>query len=115
MSDLGRALEDFDRVVGLRPGYAAYCNRGNAYYLLGEYDRAIADYRRAISLRPRHAAPYYNLACAHAVLGRSRKSCHWSRRAINLDLEFSKTAQTDNDFDAIRDDDRFQRLLEGSD
>jgi tetratricopeptide (TPR) repeat protein len=41
-SDFDRAIEDFDRVIGLRPETSkAFYNRGTAYQSKGEFHRAI--------------------------------------------------------------------------
>ncbi|MBK8539507.1 MAG: tetratricopeptide repeat protein [Ardenticatenia bacterium] len=46
-------MEDYSRAIELDPKYAcAYCNRGDAYAKLGEYQRALKDYSRAIELDP---------------------------------------------------------------
>ena len=44
--------QDYNEAIHLKPDYAdAFSNRGNAYYLKGDYDRAIQDNSQAIHLK----------------------------------------------------------------
>ena len=48
-----QAIEDYDRAIEIKPGYAeAYINRGVAYNGLGNYRQAIEDLNRAIEIKP---------------------------------------------------------------
>src|SRR5258705_1800189 len=54
--DPDRAIEDYERAIGLDPTYAnAFNSRGVAYQAKGENERAIADYGQAIRLDPVNA------------------------------------------------------------
>jgi tetratricopeptide (TPR) repeat protein len=54
--DPDRAIQDYDRAIGLDPNYAnAFNGRGVAYQAKGDNVRAIADYGRAIRLDPGNA------------------------------------------------------------
>lgn len=44
--------------------WQGYNNRGNAHYLLGNYDEAITDYNRALLIRPDLRVIEYNLTLA---------------------------------------------------
>jgi len=48
-----KAIECFDKAIGLNPNYAwAYNNRGLTYQYLDQYERAIEDNNKAIELNP---------------------------------------------------------------
>ena len=64
------ALEDYNRVIELKPDFAeAYHNRGTAYLSKAEYDQAIADYNRVIELKPDFAEAYHNRGIAYSNKG----------------------------------------------
>ncbi len=110
-----RAIADYDQAIELNPEYAAaYSNRGNTYSKQGEYERAIADYDQAIELNPEYAAAYYNTACAYALQENIEAALPPLRRALELDpANHLNLIPADADFDALRDDSRFQALLAG--
>jgi tetratricopeptide (TPR) repeat protein len=44
LGEYKKAIECFDKAIELNPNLAeAYCNRGNAYFYLKQYERAIED------------------------------------------------------------------------
>jgi tetratricopeptide (TPR) repeat protein len=57
--DCEKAIECFDKAIGLNPKYTdAYLNRGLAYWYLEQNERAIADFEKVIELNP-----CYDQAC----------------------------------------------------
>jgi len=57
--DCEKAIECFDKAIGLNPNYTdAYLNRGLAYWYLKQNERAIEDFEKVIELNP-----CSNLAC----------------------------------------------------
>lgn len=72
---LDQARNDFDRAIGIDPGYArAYHMRG----LVNEKHRddrtALADFDRAIELDPEYGAAYYSRATLHAKMDNTEKA-----------------------------------------
>ena len=49
----------------------------------------------------------YDLACAEWLDGRTEAALSHLAEAVELDPEYRENAQTDSDFDAIRDEPRF--------
>ena len=86
-------------------------NLGVAYARLQDYARAIEEYDRAIALNPEDATPYYNKACAYALMGNPKDACQWLDKAIEFDEKYREMAHTDDDFDPIRDDETFRALI----
>jgi tetratricopeptide (TPR) repeat protein len=84
--DLGnysQAIEDLNRAIEIRPGYAdAYNNRGVAYRGLGNNKQAIKDYDRAIEIRPGYADAYNNRGVAYNSLGNYRQAIEDYDRVI---------------------------------
>ena len=64
-------------------------------------------------MKPDDHEAWYNKACSYAIQGNIEQSLENLQKAINLNPdEYRKMAKTDSDFDAIREDERFQALIE---
>jgi tetratricopeptide (TPR) repeat protein len=51
--DYEKAIECFDKAIGLNPNYTdAYLNRGLAYWYLKQNERAIEDFEKVLELNP---------------------------------------------------------------
>ena len=83
-----------------------------ANYALEQYDEALADYNRALELRPDYPGALYNLACLFSLTDRADEAVSHLEKAIGFDQKYQRMAATDSDFDNIRDDPRFQKLIE---
>jgi tetratricopeptide (TPR) repeat protein len=72
---------------------------------------AIASFDKALEIAPDYANAIYNKAYFYAVQGDLDQAIAHLQQAIALDPNYRETAKTDTDFDRIRDDQRFQALL----
>ncbi|MEL6225323.1 MAG: tetratricopeptide repeat protein, partial [Cyanobacteria bacterium J06627_8] len=90
----------------------AWYNRGIALAALGRTEEAIASYDQAIEIKSDFAGAYFNKACAFARWGKANDAIKALQQAIELDSKYRKMAKTDSDFDSIRDDERFQQMLQ---
>jgi tetratricopeptide (TPR) repeat protein len=73
----------------------------------GRYAEAKEILRAALDERPDAPAILYNLACAEALAGEADAALEHLNAAIAGDEVFREPAQSDSDFDSIRDDPRF--------
>ncbi len=81
-----KAREAFTKAIELDPKYAvAYCDRGYAYFILGDNQQAIKDYDRAIQLNPQAAIFYYYRGVYYGKLGNYQQAIRDYDRAIELD------------------------------
>ena len=80
---------------------------GLCFFATGEYERAVEFFEQAHREEPDQAGVLYNLACAESLLGRVDDALGHLERSIELQPRFREAAQTDSDFDPIRDDPRF--------
>ena len=112
---LGReeeAIACFDKALEIEPDYYnAWNNRGVSLAYLGRYKEAIASYDKALEIKPDYADAYYNKACCYALHNQIDLALEFLPKAVELDAKFLEMAKTDNDFDSIRDDPRFQTLI----
>jgi tetratricopeptide (TPR) repeat protein len=81
------------------------------YFATQEYDKAHEALLEAHAEFPDDPGVLFNLACAESLLGRADDAIGHLQQSIAIDESFREFAQTDTDFDAIRDDARFQELV----
>jgi hypothetical protein len=104
--------------IGGRPGQAYEVSGWELWapfsplYEAGDYDTLIEQGRATIE-EAGYATPLYNLACAEALAGRTDDALEHLRRSIEASGRSREYARGDSDFDAIRDDPRFQELVGG--
>ncbi len=113
---LGRydeALADFNSSLKLSPNELyPLCNRGITYMKLGKYDEALADFNLCLELEPGDPSTLYNLACLFSAWGKTDDALAYLEKAIDKDEKYREDAKTDEDFDNIRNDPRFKKLIE---
>ncbi len=113
---LGRheeSLADYNRSLELRPDYpATLTNRGIAYGEMGKHKEALANLNRSLELRPDHPGTLYNLACLFSLWGKTGNALPYLEKAIGGDEKYREKAKTDEDFNNIREDARFKKLIE---
>ncbi len=115
MGNLGRiedAITSYDKALEFKPDYhEAWNNRGNALDDLGRFEEAIASYDKALEIKSDFAGTFYNKACCYALQENIELAIENLQRAITLDEKYKEMAKTDNDFDKIRNDVRFQSAI----
>ncbi len=65
-------------------------NRGNAYYIKGDYDQAIQDFDQAVRLRPEFALAFYNRGNAYLGKGNYELAIEDYNIAITLKSDYAK-------------------------
>jgi len=82
-------------------------------YETGEYAAAAERGREVIEAHPQYGGLYYNVACCESLAGEPAAALAHLRQAIELSAVFRDYAQEDSDFDPIRDEPEFTRLVSG--
>ena len=111
----GVALTDDAAVlaVGGKPGEAFEVSAWETWFAAAplveakRWDEVIALYNEALAEKPDHPALLYNLACMEAQAGRTDDALSHLSRAVEVRPEFLESAQSDPDFESIRDDPGF--------
>jgi quercetin dioxygenase-like cupin family protein len=87
----------------------------NSYADSGDLERAREVFAELLDKNPDAWQGFFNAACLEARLGDRERAFGYLERAIELEPERAREfANTDSDFDSIRDDARFVALLEAS-
>jgi tetratricopeptide (TPR) repeat protein len=80
------ALELFDRIVGLAPGFAEGWNkRATTLYTMGRFDRSMKDIDKVLALEPRHFGALSGLGLCNIRLGNDKAALAAFQRAAALD------------------------------
>jgi Flp pilus assembly protein TadD len=112
MGRYDEALADFNRSLELKPDYAGtLSNRGATYAHMGRYDDALADYNHSLELKPEHPNTLYNMACLFSLWEKKEDALVYLKKAFVGDDKYREMALTDSDFDNIRDDPGFNKLV----
>jgi Flp pilus assembly protein TadD len=103
----------YKEAIKLNPNdTAAYNNLGVLLAKIEDrQEDAEAAYKEAIKLNPNDPKAYYNLACLKCLMNFKDKCFDYLEKAIDLDLTLKSLAKTDSDFDSVRDDERFRKLV----
>jgi tetratricopeptide (TPR) repeat protein len=115
--ELGRfegAIASYDQALKFKPDYhEAWYHLGITLNKLGRYEEAIASYDQALKFKPDYHQAWYNKACCYALQGNIEQILENLQQAINLNPDgYRHIAKTNSDFDSIREDERFQVLIQ---
>ncbi|MBD2042618.1 tetratricopeptide repeat protein [Microcoleus sp. FACHB-672] len=118
LSNLGRyeeAIASFDKALEIKPdSHEIWNNRGYALSNLGRTEEAIASYDKAVNIKPDYHYAWYNKAWCYALQGNADLALKNLQQAIQLNPDkYRQMAATESDFDSIREDSRFQMLIQG--
>jgi serine/threonine protein kinase/Flp pilus assembly protein TadD len=107
-----RALVAMERRVAINPG------EGRAWYLgaadlmfLGERDRAFEWAERAVAVDPNEVSTLYNVGCVYAMAGDKDRALVNLERAVQNGFAERGWVDNDTDWDSVRDDPRFEKIL----
>jgi tetratricopeptide repeat protein/AraC-like protein len=101
--------------VGGKPGEAheisawEYTFAASPHIREGRHDEARQVLREGLEAKPGSPPLLYDLACVEALAGESDRALELLNESVTADERFREYAQTDADFDSIRDDPRFPR------
>ncbi|WP_353930331.1 tetratricopeptide repeat protein [Okeanomitos corallinicola TIOX110] len=114
--NLGRdkeAISSFGKAVEIKPDlHLAWNNRGISLNNLGKYEEAISSYDKAVEIKPDYHLAWYNKSRIYALQSNLKQAIKNLQTAINIHPEEVKEwAKTNSDFDAIREDESFQALI----
>lgn len=103
-----------ERALALNPGDARALSLGaHALLHVGQEQRALEWSRRALERDPDDMCALVNSALLHALLGSRDLALDLLERAFSRGWGKREWIERDPDYDSLRDDPRFQRLLAG--
>ena len=110
---LQKALKVVEKHLELNPDDArAHYLGGSALIEMGQTKKGLAWTRRALDIDPDEPATLYNVACSHSIAGASDEALGFLEKAIDAGFGYKEWLENDSDFDTIRENPRFQALLD---
>jgi serine/threonine protein kinase len=107
------AMRRIEAHVQLHPDdVRAICFGAQSLCELGERSRSLEWTERALALEPEDSSVLYNVACAYALLGESEKAVTCLEDAVRHGYSHKEWIENDSDLASIRDNPRFQALLQ---
>jgi TolB-like protein/Flp pilus assembly protein TadD len=111
-----RAVENVEQHVEKHPDDSrAYQLGALALIEIGERDKGLEWARRAVSMDPHNPMLLYNVSCFFSIAGETEDAIGYLRKScdgMSKDATMKSWAETDPDLDPIRDDPRFQEILQ---
>ena len=113
MNDFAGAMESYNKVHEIDVTNAEAWNlKGLIYYQQKNYDKALDSVEKAIDSNPTDGMSWYNKACYHSLLNHIPESIEALKRSIEIDVKNAKKAVRDKDFENIRTDEGYRRIVE---
>jgi len=113
MNDLSSAMEAYNKVHEIDVTNAESWNlKGLIFYRQKNYDKALECVEKAIDSNPTDGMSWYNRACYHSLLNHTPESIEALKRSIEIDVKNAKKAVRDRDFENIRTDEGYRRIVE---
>ncbi|MBD1805206.1 tetratricopeptide repeat protein [Microcoleus sp. FACHB-SPT15] len=111
---LEEAIVSFNKVIEFRPDSPEpWNNRGNVLRKLGRLEEALISFDKALEIKPDLQQAWYNKASCYALQGNVEQAIENLQQAINLAPDqWRDFAKNESDFDSIREDERFQALIQ---
>ncbi|MDZ8185221.1 MAG: tetratricopeptide repeat protein [Nostoc sp. ChiSLP02] len=108
------AIVSYDQALKFKPDdHQAWYNRGNVLDELGRYQEAMASYDQALQFKPDYHEAWYNKAYCYALQNNVELAVENLQQAININPEECREwVKSNSDFDNIREDKRFQALIQ---
>jgi tetratricopeptide (TPR) repeat protein len=113
MNDLASAMEAYNKVQDIDITNAESWNlKGLIHYRQHNYDKALECVEKAIDSNPTDGMSWYNKACYHSLQNHIPESIEALKRSIEIDVKNAKKAVRDKDFENIRTDEGYRRIIE---
>jgi tetratricopeptide (TPR) repeat protein len=90
-------------------------DQGLNFIQKGDYEKASTYFKEAILEEPQFHEALYNLSCCQAVIGDKDNALIYLSRAINLNMHCIDWAKEDREFESIKHDPLFLRLIHPQD
>jgi len=88
-------------------------DQGLSFFHKGEYDKALSFFEEVIYDEPDNSEALYNLACCCSMTGQKDNALIFLSRAVRLNPHCQDWAQEDHEFEAVRNEPTFKRLVSG--
>jgi tetratricopeptide (TPR) repeat protein len=106
-----KALDDYNLSLQLCEHPHTLHNRGVTYMRLQKYEEALSDFNRALEIKANDADTMYFLSTLFSLWRKTDEALIYLEKAFELNKKYQEMAKKDKDFDNIRDDPHFKKLI----
>ena len=108
------ALVCCDRAIQLKPEFIeCWSVRGIIFAKLQQHEEAVAACDKAIQQKSDNPSGWYGKACCYALQGNVELAIKNIKWTVELDSKYREIAKKDSIFYVIREDERFQQIIDG--
>ena len=108
-----QAIECCDKALEIEPRSYRACNNKGVFLLQSkQYSEAIRCFENALEINPTFANAFYNMACSYALQKETEKAVDCLEKTININPDFKEIAEIDEDFDNLRNNEKFLELID---
>ncbi|MFN9598507.1 MAG: tetratricopeptide repeat protein [Dolichospermum sp.] len=108
------AITSFDKALEFQPNSPKiWHKRGYTLVRLGEDDQAIISFDKALEIKPDYHIVYYHKAACYALQRQVKLALENLQKAIEFNPNYREEAGNDIDFDALKNEPDFQKLIQG--
>jgi tetratricopeptide (TPR) repeat protein len=113
MGDLAGSMEDYNKVHEIDVTNSDAWNlKGLIYYRQKNYEKALECVEKSIETNPTDGMSWYNKACYYSILNHVPEAIEALKRSIEIDVKNAKKAVRDKDFENVKADDGYRRIVE---
>lgn len=112
LGDFQNGMKNIDQALSINPnfGYARF-NKALGYELYGHYTESLNWYDKALQVE-NYIWSYYGKASIYGRLGDVKNAVKYLKIAIDMDDNIKKEAKYERDFDKVRNNLEFKKLVE---
>jgi tetratricopeptide (TPR) repeat protein len=113
LNQLDDAQKVLEKAIELDPAWSlSHYDLGVVYSRMkGRENDAMKLFKQAISLEPEGALPYYSISCLYALQNKRKPALDYLRKAILRGFNDREHLDNDTDFDLLKDDEEFQKII----
>jgi len=113
MDDYSGANEAYDKVLQIDVTNADAWNlKGLIHYETKNYEKALESVEKALDSDPTDGMAWYNKGCYLSILNQIPEAIEALKRSIEIDVKNAKRAVKDRDFENVKVDEGFRRIVE---
>ena len=113
MDDYAGANEAYDKVLQIDVTNAEAWNlKGLVHYETKNYEKALESVEKALDSDPTDGMAWYNKGCYLSILNHIPEAIEALKRSIEIDVKNAKRAVKDRDFENVKVDEGFRRIVE---
>jgi tetratricopeptide (TPR) repeat protein len=113
LNQLDDAQKVLEKAIEIDPTYPpAHYDLGLVFSRRkGQENEAMKLFKHAITLNPDGPLPYYAISCLYSLQNKKKSALNFLQKAIQRGFNDREYLDNDHDFDTLRDDEEFQKII----